>query len=159
MSFLFAIYTYPQALVTLGYVDEKPNAAALADKSYGQLTLELSKGGADARANLSRHVAAFLGVAVDSHVVKAFEWVRGQWHCMCACVLCRLLCLLLFVECFVGSLVHLRVRLTFVAMQLGLFDFALPIPAHGPRTNIDVLCDLMRKRMTLQPHERDLMGE
>lgn len=43
--------------------------------------------------------------------------------------------------------------------QLGLFDFALPIPTHGPRTNIDVLCDLMRKRMTLQPHERDLMGD
>lgn len=65
-----------QALVTLGYVDEKPNGDALANKSYGQLTLELSKGSADARSHLDRHVAAFLGVAVDSHVIKAFQWVR-----------------------------------------------------------------------------------
>ncbi len=78
----------------------------------------------------------------------------------CVRVLCVEYCVFFFLlSVFVGSLVYLCVRLTFVAMQLGLFDFALPIPADGPRTNIDVLCDLMRKRMTLQPHERDLMGE
>lgn len=96
-------------LVDLGYIDESPhNVSGL---SYRELTRQLSK--APEGANLAEHVASFLKIPVDSHVIKAFQW-------------------------------------------LGLFDDAEKIP-ENTNQNLDALCYLMRKKMTLAPHERDLL--
>ncbi len=97
-------------LVDLGYVDETPHAVA--GMSYGALTAKLV-GQKEATKQLASQVAAFLHVPMDSHVIKAFEW-------------------------------------------LGLFDDAQHVPA-GVGNNLDALSWLMRSKMTLQPHERDLM--
>lgn len=40
---------------------------------------------------------------------------------------------------------------------LGLFSDGEFVPADIPQTTLDALCSVMRKKMTLQPHERDLL--